>query len=301
MKHTLLPFMLLSCTASIATELYHEQLHSNWGQYFTIDHLIYKDESGLQDLIIFENNKWGRVLALDGVIQLTTNDEYIYHEMIVHVPLFSHPNPEKVLVIGGGDGGSIREALKHKEVKEVHLIEIDPSVISFSKEYLPSLSNGSFDDPRLKIIICDGADYVAQTKEKYDVIICDTTDEIGPGQVLFTQTFYHSVKQCLTTNGIMVNMDSVPQLNPDYLKKIFNRRSPFFHHVTFYLASIPTYVGGPFAFGFSSDFDYKNNLNLDGLKKRISTFDGKLRYYNPDIHVASFALSTELNNKIFNE
>lgn len=272
-----------------ADESFHETLHSSWGQTFDVNKVVYHEQSDLQDLVIFDNDMWGRVLALDGIIQLTTSDEFIYHEMLTHVPMLAHGNAKKVLIIGGGDGGTLREVLRHTTVEEVDLIEIDEHVINLSREYLPSLSNGAFEDPRANIIITDGAKYVKETEDKYDVIICDTTDPIGPGQVLFTEEFYTNCKRCLKPNGIMANQDSVPLIDHSYLAKTTNKRKNHYKYATFYQAAVPTYVGGVMALGFSSDADY-SNLTEDELQKRMKkNVSGKMKYYTPSLHLSSFS------------
>ncbi|MES2122887.1 MAG: polyamine aminopropyltransferase, partial [Chlamydiota bacterium] len=151
-----------------------------------MDPVLYREQTSEQDLVIFENPRLGRVLALDGIIQLTEADEHVYHEMIVHVPLLTHGQAEKVLIIGGGDGGALREVLRHGQVQKVVLVEIDPTVIAMCREMFPMVSRGSFDDPRAEIVIADGTEYVRTAEERFDVIICDSTDPVGPGKVLFT-------------------------------------------------------------------------------------------------------------------
>src|SRR5262249_30743142 len=159
-------------------------LYDSWGQSLSISEEIVRHTSDQQDLRLFQNPMFGRVLTLDGVVQLTEADEAIYHEMMVHVPLLSHDNPKSVLVIGGGDGGSLREVVKHTQLERIVLVDIDKSVIEFSQQYLPKLSNNAFEDPRITIEIADGAKFVAECKDTFDVIICDSTDPIGPGKVL---------------------------------------------------------------------------------------------------------------------
>jgi spermidine synthase len=252
--------------------------------------VIERQKTAVQDLIIFENDLLGRVLALDGVVQTTQADEFVYHEMMVHVPLISHPHPEFVLIIGGGDGGILREVIRHKQVKKIVMVEIDGSVVEMSKRFLPTLSNGAFEDSRLELVIADGAQFVKETSDRFDVIICDSTDPIGPGEVLFTQEFYGDCKKILNDKGIFVNQNGVPFMQPFELRDTYERRRLFFQDTSFYLAPVPTYVGGFLAFGWASDDLSYKDLNIEQINQRIQEIEGELKYYNAEIHRACFAL-----------
>ena len=164
---------------------FQETLYSEWGQNFEQSQILFEAETGHQHLIIFDNPRLGRVMALDGVIQTTEADEFVYHEMMVHVPMNTHLNAKHILIIGGGDGGILREVLKHKSVESVTQVEIDRAVIDMCIEYFPNHSKGAFDDPRLNLVISDGAAFIANNEQIFDVIITDSTDPIGPGEVLF--------------------------------------------------------------------------------------------------------------------
>lgn len=276
---------------------YDETLYPEWRQKVKIDKVI-EQNSGIQDLVIFENNRLGRVLALDGVVQTTQADEYVYHEMMTHVPLIAHDSPEKVLIIGGGDGGILREVARHKNVKHILMIEIDPAVIDLSKKHLPTLSNGAFEDPRFELVIADGAKYVKETPNRFDVIICDSTDPIGPGAVLFTQEFYEDCKNILNPKGIFVNQNGVPFMQIFEIRDTYQRRKPFFQDTSFYLAPVPTYVGGYMAFGWATDEMNYRNLSLDQLHSRLDRIEGDLKYYNPEIHLACFALPNFMKKEL---
>jgi len=287
MKKYCLAFLsFLSCLQ--ADEWYTETLHPSWRQTFRIDQVLHEEKSDLQDLIIFQNSTYGKVLALDGVIQTTEADEFVYHEMMTHVPLLAHGNVKKVLIIGGGDGGILREVLRHKKVEKAVLVEIDGSVVTFSKQYLPSLSKGAFDDPRTQVIIQDGCQYVKNSLEKFDVIICDSTDPFGPGAVLFTSEFYSDCHNLLAEGGIFVNQNGVPFLQGSEIGLTLKNRKNSFKNVGFYLGVIPTYAGGFMAFGWASDVDY--TVTVDDLKTRLKDVQGEMKYYTPAIHLASFAL-----------
>ena len=163
-----------------------EKLHAEFRQQLRIDRLIYQCNTNLQEILIFENAVFGRVLVLDGVVQTTEADEFIYHEMLTHVPIIAHGAARRVLVVGGGDGGMIEEVLKHRRLEQVVMVEVDRSVVELCKKYLPTLSQGAFDDPRLQLIIADGSEYVSQTTQLFDVIIVDSPDPLGPAINLFS-------------------------------------------------------------------------------------------------------------------
>lgn len=269
---------------------YEEDLFPEWKQLVRIDNVLIQEKTELQNLVIFENKLLGRVLGLDGIVQTTEADEYVYHEMMVHVPLISHANPEKILIIGGGDGGILREVIRHRAVKKVVMVEIDKNIVDLSKEYLPSLSNGAFNDSRLELIIDDGAKFVKETIDRFDVIICDSTDPIGPGEVLFTQEFYGDCKNILRKDGIFVNQNGVPFLQSSEVNETYQRRLPHFKDVGFYIAAIPTYFGGFMALGWATDEMNYRNLSLEVIQERLQRIDGELKYYNAEIHRACFAL-----------
>lgn len=274
--------------ATALTTNFHETLYPDWKQTFTIDQIIYEENTDYWNLSIFENGQFGRVLALDGIIQLTEKDEYSYHEMMVHVPILTHPNPKSVLIIGGGDGGSLREVLRHKSLENITQVEIDPTVIELSKTYFPTLSQGAFDDPRANIVIQDASIFVKETEQKFDVIIIDSNDPEGSAQVLFSSEFYGDCKNILNEGGILVNQNGVPFLQPEELTLTENNRKPHFKNVGFYITSVPTYVGGLMALGFASDATYE--ISEEVLKERLTNMEGKMKYYTPAVHIASFAL-----------
>jgi spermidine synthase len=277
---------------------YHESLYNEWQQAFKIDKILYEEKTEHQHLVIFENSLFGRVMALDGVIQLTEADEYVYHEMLTHVPLLAHGNAENVLIIGGGDGGIMREVIRHKNVKKVVLVEIDGAVVEFSKKLLPFISQGAFEDPRVEVIITDGAEYVKTTKDRFDVIICDSTDPVGPGAVLFTEEFYGNCKSILKEKGIFVNQNGVPFLQGHEVTDTYVARHPHFKDVWYYLAAIPTYAGGYMALGWASDCIEHRKVSAAELEARLKNIDGEMKYYSPALHIASFALPIFIQNRI---
>ncbi len=271
-------------------QAYLETLYPAWGQQFVIDKVLFEMETEHQHLIIFKNEQWGNVLALDGVIQTTEKDEFIYHEMMTHVPMLAHGNAQKVLIIGGGDGGILREVLKHACVKSVTQVEIDRQVIDMCIEYLPTHSAGAFLNPKTTIVIADGVDFVTESTEKYDVIISDATDPIGPGEALFTSRFYQGIKNCLTEDGVFIAQNGVCFLQTDEVSTTFKRLSPLFKETCFYSAAVPTYVGGIMTFAWGSDNLALKKVDIATLEQRFAEADLKTRFYTPMLHQASFAL-----------
>lgn len=272
------------------TDWFTETLHPWLNQGLRMDRVLYRETTEHQDLIIFENEKFGRVLTLDGVVQTTEGDEFIYHEMLTHVPLTAHGNARRVLIIGGGDGGMAREVLKHPEVEHLTMVEIDRAVVDMSAEHLPSLSAGACDDARFELVITDGAAYVAETDDRFDVIIVDSTDPIGPGEVLFTAEFYADCKRCLTEGGIVVTQNGVPFVQGTEVTNSWKRLGQSFADVWFFVAPVPTYQGGFMAFGWATDDAAKRKTDLAILEERFAASGVATRYYTPAVHQGSFAL-----------
>lgn len=271
-----------------------ETLYPDWGQTFTMDRVLFEHQTAHQHLVIFENQQWGTVMVLDGVVQTTQRDEFIYHEMMTHVPLLSHPNPKKVLIVGGGDGGILREVLKHPTIETVTQVEIDQAVIDMCRQYLPNHSQGAFDDPRVTVVIGDGVDFVADCAEQFDVIISDSTDPIGPGESLFTSRFYEGVAKCLATDGVFVAQNGVSFMQLDEVTTTHQRLTPHFQDVTFYNAAVPTYVGGIMTFAWASQNPQLRHAELDPNRLAALT----TRYHNAAIHRAAFALPQYIVNQL---
>lgn len=279
-----------STTFLCAAEFFTESLYPAWGQTFAVQKKLLEEKTEEQDLLIFENELFGKVLVLDGVVQVTEKDEFVYHEMMTHVPLLAHGSAKKVLIIGGGDGGILREVLRHQTVERVVLVEIDAGVIEFSQKHLPYISQGAFADPRLEIRIEDGCQFVKETHETFDVILCDSTDPTGPGAVLFTSEFYKDCHNRLSPRGIFVNQNGVPFTQERELVETYQNRRPHFAVATFYLAVVPTYVGGFMTLGWGTDCPDYARLSIDELTSRMQQLKGPLRYYTPELHQACFAL-----------
>lgn len=250
---------------------------------------IYKKNSPLQKLEIFDNRGLGRILALDNIVQTTEKDEFIYHEMLSHVPLLSHKSPKKVLIIGGGDGGILREVLKHK-IEKAALVEIDKNVIELSAKYLPKISKNSFRNKKAEVIIKDGAEFVKTTRDKYDIIIIDSSDPIGPARILFQKEFYKNISRIMNKDGIMARQCGSSFFQSKELRDNFKTAKKIFAYTSVYLAAVPTYVGGFFSLLFCSKTIDPSKINKKNLSKRISRLNLKTKYYNPEIHTASFSL-----------
>lgn len=279
-------------------EIWYETLHTGFGQYFSVEKVLYREKTDHQDLVIFENPVLGRVMALDGVVQTTERDEFIYHEMLTHVPLLAHGAAKKVLIIGGGDGGMLREVSRHPGVEQITMVEIDAGVVEFCRQYLPNHSAGAYDDPRFKLVIDDGVNFVNQTDETFDVIISDCTDPIGPGESLFTSAFYEGCARCLNEGGIFVAQNGVCFLQQDEAVNSHAKLSRYFTDVSFYQAAIPTYYGGIMTFAWASQNPALRQLGLPALQQRFNQSGLHCRYYNPAIHVGSFALPQYLLNAL---
>ncbi len=269
---------------------YQETLYDGYGQRFRMDTLLHEVRTEHQHLVIFENARMGRVMALDGVIQTTEADEFIYHEMLTHVPLLAHGAPRRVLIIGGGDGGMLREVRKHRGVERITMVEIDGAVVDLCKTYLPNHSKGAFDDPRLELVIDDGMRFVATTDQRYDVIISDSTDPIGPGEVLFSENFYQACRRCLNEGGILVTQNGTPFMQLDEVRTTASRMNGLFADWHFYQAAVPTYIGGAMTFAWGSTDAAHRRLGLDTLRQRFVGSGIVTRYYNPEIHQGAFAL-----------
>lgn len=277
----------------IAREVSMEDLWNIWfselhrksaGLTVKIKDILFSGKSDFQRIEVFDTEVFGRVLVLYGSIMISERDEFIYHEMITHVPLNVHPMPERVLIVGGGDGGTVREVLKHKEVRKVTVVEIDRMVVEVCKKFFPEISAG-FDDPKVEVIYNDGARFMAETRELFDVIIVDSSDPVGPAEVLFQKQFYENAYRRLKDDGIMVAQTESPFYDREAISKIYRSFKQVFPIVRMYIASIPTYPSGLWSFGFCS----KRFHPIEHFKESRVEIGG-LRYYNPEIHKASFSL-----------
>ncbi len=268
---------------------FKETLYDSISQEIRIDRMYHEARTAHQHLMIFHNARLGRVMTLDGIVQTTEADEFIYHEMMAHVPILAHGAVETVLIIGGGDGGMLREVLRHPGLA-VTQVEIDRSVIDMAREYLPNHSAGAFDDPRAQIVIDDGLHYLATSGDRFDVIISDSTDPIGPGESLFSAEFYRHCAAALKPGGVLVAQNGVPFYQIDELIDTYQRMAGVFADRGFYLAPVPTYAGGHMAFAWATDDPVLREVSVAVLRERLQRAGFKPRYYTPEVHRAAFAL-----------
>jgi spermidine synthase len=269
---------------------FEEALHQGYAQSFEVTDVLFHEKTEHQDLVIFETPTFGRVMALDSIVQVTSKDEFVYHEMLTHVPIFAKGDVADVLIIGGGDGGILREVLRHTRVERATMVELDRAVVDLCTEYFPDISNGAFDDPRTDLVITDGVQFVAETDKRFDVIIVDSTDPIGPGEVLFTESFYADCHRCLKTGGILVTQNGVPFFQGDEVTNTYRRMGKTFADNGFYTAVVPTYVGGFMTLGWATDDAVLKDVDLSVLKARFEEADMQMKYYTPEVHKAAFAL-----------
>jgi spermidine synthase len=253
---------------------------------------LFRKISDFQKVEIYDTYQYGKMLTCDGVAMCAEADEYAYHEMIAHVPMLTHSNPKNVLVIGGGDGGTIREVVKHESLEKVVLVEIDEVVIEASKKHLPVLSS-AFNHPKLDLHIADGIQYVKDSPdESYDIVIVDSTDPVGPAEGLFTEDFYKDVHRILKSDGLMITQSESPRFNVDVFKDIYQCYSRVFgrDNVHCYLAYIPIYPSGMWSFSYCAKGDLHPIKNLDQQTAKIFTSKNDLKYYSDQIHYAAFIL-----------
>lgn len=268
-------------------------LYSDLTLGYKIKKKLFSKKSPFQKIDICQTDRFGKMLFLDGITQTTEKDEFIYHEMIVHVPLLCHPNPKKVCIIGGGDGGALREVLRHP-VKEAHLVEIDKEVIKVSKKFLPTINQGFFKNQRAKIHIKDGIKFIKNSPNEFDALIIDSSDPIDPAKGLFSLKFYQDVFQALKKDGIFVAQSGSSFLQQKELKKNFLNAQKVFPDTQVYLADIPTYYGGFYGFVLGSKKVNLGKIKPEQIKKKCQKLKLKTKYYDPQIHFTSFILPNYL-------
>jgi spermidine synthase len=267
-------------------EWYEEAYYPHWRQRFAVDRYVYRGRTAFQEAIIFDSPSVGRVLVLDGFVQTTERDEFIYHEMITHVALMAHGAAREVLIIGGGDGGTLEEVLKHQSVVRATMVELDPGVVEIARAHLPGIHRGAFDDPRTELIFGDGVQFVAATEQLFDVIIVDSTDPFGPGEGLFTEGFYAACRARLRPGGIVVAQSGNVFMERERLRACLARLGNVFRDTSFILTSVPAYLGGPFVFAWACDDAGKRALSAGDLGAR--PMPAGLRCYTPAVHAAAF-------------
>ena len=270
---------------------YHEITPAGFGIAIKAGKVLFSEQSDFQKVEVFETESdLGRVLTLDDLMMTTEGDEYHYHEMIAHIPMMQHPCPKSVLVIGGGDGGTIREVLKHKTVERAVLCEIEGMVIDACKKYLPTIAC-ELDNPKVEILVQDAIEYIKDKKDEFDIILIDSTDPMGPGEGLFTDEFYTNVKNSLKKGGIMVAQSESPFAQKESVQKMYTQLKKVFPTVATYTSNIPTYPGGYWAWAFCSvdvkPLEYYND-------ERAAEIIPTCKIYNKEYHNARFALPNDL-------
>jgi len=262
---------------------YTEKQTETYGITAKIKKTLHTEQTPFQKLDMIETEEFGTMLTLDGMVMTTERDEFVYHEMVAHVPLFTHPNPKHVLVVGGGDGGVIREVVKHPSVEKVTLVEIDGLVIETSKHYLPSIAS-AFSDPKVEVIVGDGFMHIAESTDAYDVIMVDSTEPVGPAVKLFEKGFYEGISRALKKDGIFVAQTDNPWFKADLITQVFRDVSEIFPITRLYTANIPTYPSGLWTFTLGSK-------TYDPLQVKEERFhDIETKYYTKELHTAAFAL-----------
>ena len=257
---------------------------------------LYSGKSSFQKIGLYHSYDYGRILVLDGILQTSEKDEFIYHEMLCQVPLFLHKNPQRILIIGGGDGGSLEEVLKHK-IEKVWLVEIDKKVIELSQKYLPFISKGAFKNKKAEIIIGDGKEYINKYKDFFDVIILDLSDPGGPAKDLISLNFYKKAESTLRKNGIISIQSGSFTCQPELVSLIFNRIRKIFPSVEIHRAVVPSYQAGEYSFIVGSTANLKK-IDLKDIEKKYKKLKLDLKYYSPEIHFASQVLPKYIAEKI---
>ncbi len=250
-----------------------------------IERVLFSKKTRFQQIDLYQTESHGKMLVLDGIIQLTEVDEFAYHEMMAHVPLFAHPDPKSVLVIGGGDGGVLREIGKHSCIESIDFCEIDDEVIKLSKKFLPQVACG-FDDPRISIHIEDGSQFIKKQKSRYDVIIVDSSDPLGPGEKLFKKLFYQGLKDALRKNGIIATQGESFFIHKEYVKNLVKITKQLFPVQAYSYMIVPTYPGGHLGICLAS----LGHELKQPARPIPRNFQEGLNYYSPKIHHASFVL-----------
>ena len=261
------------------------EIDHGFGNTIEVTKVLCDEHSRFQHIQIFETAQLGKMLMLDGIIQLTEFDEFAYQEMMTHPALLLHPNPEKVLIVGGGDGGVAREVARHKEVKQIDQCEIDGKVVELCRKHLPSTACG-FDDPRMNLTIGDGLEFVRNSCNEYDVIIVDSTDPVGPGEVLFGEEFYHSVHRALKADGVVASQSESIFLYPEIVQRLYGFTRQLFYSNGYAFIAVPTYPAGSIGVCLAS----KSHNVEKPLREPDEELIAQLRYYTPQIHSAAFQL-----------
>ncbi|MEI8128117.1 MAG: polyamine aminopropyltransferase [bacterium] len=272
---------------------YKEITPAGFGIAIKVKETLFSAQSPFQKVEILDSDSTlGKILTLDDLMMTTEGDEYFYHEMIAHIPMMNHKEPKTVLVIGGGDGGTVREVLKHDTVEKVVLCEIDGMVIDACKKYLPTIA-GELDNPKVEVLVEDAIEYIKTKTNEFDIVLIDSTDPMGPGEGLFTEEFYTNVKKSLKKGGIVAAQSESPVVNKEEIKKMYTLLKKIFPITSTYTSPIPTYPGGYWAWAFCSE-DVEPLSHID--ERRCEDITKTCKIYNKEYHLARFALPNFLKN-----
>lgn len=262
---------------------YTEKQTADFGITIRINKTLHTEQTDFQKLDMVETAEFGNMLFLDGMVMTSEKDEFVYHEMVAHPILNTHPNPEHVLVVGGGDGGVIREILKHEKVKKATLVEIDGKVIEYSKVFLPSIA-GKLEDPRVDVKVDDGFMHIVKSKNLYDVIMVDSTEPVGPAAPLFERGFYQGIYDALKDEGMFVAQTDNPWFKADLIQKVNRDVKEIFPICKVYTANVPTYPSGMWTFTIGSKKYDPEDVDIAAIPER------ETKYYTPKLHKAAFVL-----------
>jgi len=260
-----------------------DPVHGDFRVQLRVEKVLYERQTEHQHILLIENRTYGRVLLFDGIAQVAENDEFIYHEMLTHVPVLAHGAVRSALVIGGGDGGAVEELFKHRDIERVDLVEM-------SKQYLRSVCGDAFEDPRLRLTIGDGVEFVAESDELYDLILVDSNDPTAETNILYSEPFYRHCADRLAAGGVLVSQNALPFFNRDWLRKPIARLRKIFPDVGCYQVAVPSFYGGFMAFSWASADKAPRQVTRETLEARFRAADLGTGYYTPDIHRAAFAL-----------
>jgi spermidine synthase len=249
--------------------------------------LLASERSAFQQIDVYDHPSFGATLVLDGLVQTTERDEFVYHEMLVHAPLVAHPDPKRVLIVGGGDGGTLRHVLMHPSVERAVMVEIDQRVTELCVKFMPSIAGSAFDDPRAEVHFDDGIAYVANSTETFDVIVIDSSDPVGPGEGLFTPAFYANAKARLAPGGLLCAQSGSPSMQQDELHRTFQHASTAFADVRVFLANVPTYPGTMWSFTLAGA---QIDIDAAAAARRASERNLATKYWTPAVQAGAFAL-----------
>lgn len=257
---------------------------------FEADRVVHREQTAHQELVLIDNRPFGRMLLLDGAAQVTSADEFAYHEMMCHVPMLTHGRVRRVLIVGGGDCGLAEEVLRHRTVEKVTQVEIDAAVVEVARRHLGTLNSAAFGDGRLELVIDDGARWMAARKARYDLVLVDSTDPVGPGRALFSEQFYRDARGCLGPGGVLVCQLGVPFLQRESFVSAVRSLSAAFPFVSCYVTAVPSYFGGHLAIGWASEGTGPGDAPHELVAVRAAAAQLQTRYYTPEVHLAALAL-----------